>query len=307
MTALRDARLQRALAHAPDADLRPAAGARDAIRRHALAAVGTPPLLPWWRRWWAGVGGHQPWNAAFATLLLAGVVTLLWHDQPVPQAGPESVDVAPSAPAAAPPPVPQARVPAAAPVAPPVVQKKTEPRTDAVVPEKAQAAPAAQDVAPPPAPAPAPPSAPSAEMRSAAPALESAAAPAAARRAPAPAAAGAAAPQMQIAPSAQGWTDVLVADDTRTARIERAQSVALPRLISQVLQANVSDSNLAAAGPPLQRLELQRDGVALGVLELAGSQARWLPAPGGGPVLQLSPAPAVLQALRDELARLTPR
>ena len=289
MTALRDARLQRALAHAPDADLRPAAGARDAIRRQALAAVAAPLPLPWWRRlrqrWGAGSGSYQPWNAAFATLLLAGVVTLLWHDQPVPQAGPEAVDVAPGAPAAAPPPVPQARGPAAPPAAP----------------EKAETAPATKDAAQAPAPAPAP--APSAEMRSAAPALESAQAPAMARRAPAP--------QMQIAPPAQGWTDVLVVDNTRTVRIERAQSGALPRLISQVLQASAfapaSELYLADPGTPLQRLALQRDGVTLGVLELAGSQARWLPEPGGGPALQVAPAPAVLQALRDELARLAPR
>ena len=97
---LRDARLARALEHAPDTlePAQPAAAMRDAILRAAHAAVDTPqthPAAPPGRGWRAGVAGvwgrlmgtgRMPWNAALATVLLAGFITLLWRDEPVPSA-----------------------------------------------------------------------------------------------------------------------------------------------------------------------------------------------------------------------------
>ncbi|HSV50865.1 MAG TPA: hypothetical protein VLJ57_02015, partial [Burkholderiaceae bacterium] len=94
MTELRDVRFQQALEHAPDAHLGPDARTRQAIVTMAAAAVkprsASAPGSAWWRRLLPGPGpGRMPWNAAFATVLLAGFVTLLWHDQPVPDAQPD--------------------------------------------------------------------------------------------------------------------------------------------------------------------------------------------------------------------------
>jgi len=109
MTELRDARLKRALDHAPDAALRPSDATRAAIKSIASGAnteagAGALPApvqpahsAPLWQRvarWWrAGESGsrHMPWNAALATVVLASVVTLMWFDQPVPQAVPDEV------------------------------------------------------------------------------------------------------------------------------------------------------------------------------------------------------------------------
>ena len=98
-TDLRDARLHKALAHAPDADALPAPSTRITIKNIAASAMPTEAKAefesqkPWWKRYWekagrAGIGGHaaSPWNAAFATLLLGGIITLIWHGQPVPDA-----------------------------------------------------------------------------------------------------------------------------------------------------------------------------------------------------------------------------
>ncbi|CAK7044907.1 hypothetical protein [Saezia sanguinis] len=79
-----DARLQKALEQAPDAQTKPAAATRDAILKAAHDAVTpaptTPPPAPWWKRVLNALFGssHMPWNAAFATLLVAGFIGLLW-------------------------------------------------------------------------------------------------------------------------------------------------------------------------------------------------------------------------------------
>jgi len=79
-----DARLQKALEQAPDAQAKPAAATRDAILKAAHDAVApaptTPPPAPWWKRVLNALFGssHMPWNAAFATLLVAGFIGLLW-------------------------------------------------------------------------------------------------------------------------------------------------------------------------------------------------------------------------------------
>ncbi|WP_198085377.1 hypothetical protein [Variovorax sp. E3] len=96
---LRDPALRRALDHAPDSNATPDARTRDAILKmaHNLAAVpaATRPAAnsasaaPWWRRVFGGGGeprSRMPWNAAFATVLVATFVTVLWHREPVPDA-----------------------------------------------------------------------------------------------------------------------------------------------------------------------------------------------------------------------------
>lgn len=132
---LRDARLRRALEHAPDNEALPEARTREAILKmaHNLAAA-TPPAAatvpaaqPWWRRLFGGgeARARMPWNAAFATLLVVGFVTVLWRQEPVPDARLDgearvggAVAEAPPAPREAPAVVPEARPEAAAPVAP---------------------------------------------------------------------------------------------------------------------------------------------------------------------------------------------
>ncbi|MDQ0568289.1 hypothetical protein QFZ42_000123 [Variovorax paradoxus] len=91
--ALHGAALRRALDHAPDRDAMPDPRTRDAIRKmaHNLAPVpATVPVAaaPWWRRWFGGGEAHSrmPWNAAFATVLVATFVTVLWYREPIPDA-----------------------------------------------------------------------------------------------------------------------------------------------------------------------------------------------------------------------------
>lgn len=93
---LHDPRLRRALDHAPDRDAMPAAHTREAILKmaHNLAAASAPATsrpaetAPWWRRLFGGGSprSRMPWNAAFATVLVATFVTVLWHREPVPDA-----------------------------------------------------------------------------------------------------------------------------------------------------------------------------------------------------------------------------
>ncbi|MNQ06670.1 hypothetical protein D3C85_194290 [compost metagenome] len=144
---LHDARLRRALDHAPDRDAVPAAHTREAILKmaHNLAAASAPAAgpavqaAPWWRRLFGGGSprSRMPWNAAFATVLVATFVTVLWHREPVPDArldGEAQVAGAP-APASAPPaqsaeapavaaaPAPAAEPAATADTAPPAAQR----------------------------------------------------------------------------------------------------------------------------------------------------------------------------------------
>ena len=99
MTDFRDPRLHEALKAAPDDALRPAPQTRDAILAQAHAAVAAPPFyVRGWRQAMALLGGSgRPWNAAFATLLVAGFVTVLWQGREVPPAAepaPAVADVA---------------------------------------------------------------------------------------------------------------------------------------------------------------------------------------------------------------------
>ncbi|WP_172839960.1 hypothetical protein [Variovorax paradoxus] len=136
---LRDPALRRALDHAPDSDATPDPRTRDAILKMAHNLAATVPAAqntaansasaaPWWRRVFGGGGeprSRMPWNAAFATVLLATFVTVLWHREPVPDAqlDGEARVAGAAAPAAAPPapapaqPAAEAAPPAEAPLA----------------------------------------------------------------------------------------------------------------------------------------------------------------------------------------------
>lgn len=142
---LHDARLRRALDHAPDRDAVPAAHTREAILKmaHNLAAASAPAAgpaveaAPWWRRLFGGGSprSRMPWNAAFATVLVATFVTVLWHREPVPDARLDGEAQVAGAPASAPPtqsaeapavaaaPAPAAEPAATADMTPPAAQR----------------------------------------------------------------------------------------------------------------------------------------------------------------------------------------
>ncbi|MGJ7496976.1 hypothetical protein ACSFA8_18090 [Variovorax sp. RT4R15] len=164
-----DPALRRALENAPDHGAVPDFRIGKAIRRMAHQAVASDegaqdllPMLPdgrpWWHRLLFGSGGknRMPWNAAFASLLVGVLVTVLWQREPVP--GPQLDSQAPAAaksaaPAAAPEPAqPEASAPAAAPsiALPPTVTEAPSlpgPRTPLVVPDL----PFQMNLPPPPA------------------------------------------------------------------------------------------------------------------------------------------------------------
>ncbi|OUL99703.1 hypothetical protein A8M77_24740 [Variovorax sp. JS1663] len=173
MDDLRDERLRRALAHAPDHAAAPDWRTRKAILDQAreavapsLAVVPMEPARSWWQRLLglggSGGGARMPWNAAFATVLVGVLVTVLWQREPVPGARPdgeppaaataarpaESPAAPPAAPAAAPPPAP-VQAPTPAPVPAP-----SQPMSE-------RALPSSQDIpgTPLPPPEPAPPAA----------------------------------------------------------------------------------------------------------------------------------------------------
>ncbi|MET3373804.1 chemotaxis protein histidine kinase CheA [Variovorax boronicumulans] len=142
---LHDARLRRALDHAPDRDAVPAAHTREAILKmaHNIAAASAPAAgpaveaAPWWRRLFGGGSprSRMPWNAAFATVLVATFVTVLWHREPVPDARLDGEAQVAGAPASAPPtqsaeapavaaaPAPAAEPAATADMTPPAAQR----------------------------------------------------------------------------------------------------------------------------------------------------------------------------------------
>jgi len=153
---LRDPSLRRALDHAPDSEATPHPRTREAILKmaHNLAAApvdagsaaNNPSAAPWWRRLFGGGEPHarMPWNAAFATVLVAAFVTVLWHKEPVPDARLDGEARVGEATAPAP-----AQAPAPKPAQPPAETAAAQAET--------QAAPAAAAPAPARAPAAAAP------------------------------------------------------------------------------------------------------------------------------------------------------
>lgn len=312
MTELRDARLRRAMDEAPDASLRPPERTRAAILAAAHGAV-----QPAWRRWWpAGGQGRTPWTAAFATVLLAGFITLMWQGREIPGAKEEVAGADRQAPAVAPAPAPAPVVvpeaapaaPAAAPAPPPpaaqapprerqraarderVLEAKREQaqrraEQPAAAARRAEVAQAPADAAAPAAPSapPAPPPPPSmADLMRPAPEPESLA-----KSQSAPSA-GAVAPQRAPAPPAAAAAPSLRAAAPGVAwsqvRIEAdGRSVVVPRAQAGRLASLVARmlqagvDEAVASGPASLRLELALGEQATGVLEKVGEQWRWLP------------------------------
>jgi Meckel syndrome type 1 protein len=157
MTEWRDARFRQALDAAPDADARPAPAVAQAIRaaaRHALPPVPAKAApLGWWQRLWqATAQPRAPWNAAFATLLVAVLVTVLWVREPIPDARP----VALPTPAREQPPTTTDAVAPGGAEAVPALAPRVQPAPKApVLPQPAAAPETGQpDSTPPPLPQP---------------------------------------------------------------------------------------------------------------------------------------------------------
>lgn len=117
-----DPHLQAALRHAPDARVEapPEIAARVlAEARRAVAPAATPP---WWARWWERAGAGWMPQGAFATLVLAGLITLLWRDDrpgPAVESAPVAESPAPALGPANPPAVAELAAVASAPAAVP--------------------------------------------------------------------------------------------------------------------------------------------------------------------------------------------
>ena len=341
---LRDARLARALEHAPDTlePAQPAAAMRDAILRAAHAAVDTPqthPAAPPGRGWRAGVAsvwnrlmgtGRMPWNAALATVLLAGFITLLWRDEPVPSAQTDP-PIAASPPRADQPTQVAAESARSADSAGPAAdstakQKTQEPSANranrdvapAAKPERTRrsqegSAPPVMEMPPvataPAAPAPA---SPAAEMAQAAPPAQ-ASAPSIAPERAMPQEKSLAARRLAAVAAAGGvpqdWTELRGADGVAVARGGTGE---LPRLLES-LRAEAAAPDARADGlaraegeaaAPVVRVDLLRAGQLLGSLELAGRRWRFTPQPGGGAASQGVLAEAEAHALRAAMQRL---
>ena len=318
--ALRDPALRRALDHAPDRDALPDPRTRDAIRKmaHNLAPVPAPSeasaaAMPWWRRLMGdGAKNRMPWNAAFATVLVATFVTVLWQHEPVPDArldGEAQVAQAP-APASAPAPAPEA---ARSRVETEAAQQRTEPAREpapaavasdraAIEPERGTS-PSLQS-APAPAAGPAPEPAPAMIAKPSESALQ-AEAPGVARQAlvarkaaPAPAAAPKPAPSFA---ALDRWTSLNWVASGQAVREARGDTEDLAALVNAVARsAVVPDAALAA--PVEVRIELHAGAQLLAVLEIAGDQVRWA-APQGGTSFVGTPPPPALAALRAALRR----
>ena len=344
-----DARLRRMLDHAPDADAGPHPSTREAILKAArnVAASSSPAArpaaavcAPWWRRLWTSPGGssRMPWNAAFATVLVAMFVTVMWRDEPVPDAQLDAPAPAPSTPrqtapeeAASPAPRPEVApvpapampaapppAPAAEPVSPPSassdrLRRERTAESKAAVQERREMQESARRA--PSADAPAEEEhAAAADASRVQPAAPSAAAPRPAPPAPA-AAAGAAAPGLAAAPQMQrraqetagvpagawrGWTHLrIVAPDGRTRRLTRAEAGELAGLIEAAVP-----SGLPAAAPEgggRWQVILEAGGGALATLEVGGRQVRWRE--GSAAAVAAEPPASVLDALRAELER----
>jgi hypothetical protein len=182
--------------------------------------------------------------------------------------------------------------------------KSTPQRADAA--RQAETASAAPAAPPPPAPLPSPadaaPSGPAAPAAAPAPpGAAPSAAPAAAPRAAAPAT-GLASQSSPI----DGATQLRIASGARSVEAPLEHPSRLADLMSRVARDARSPEPLEA--PVDLRVELRRQGELAGVMELAGSQARWTPwRAGESHSATARPDAELLQALREEFDRLLER
>ena len=315
MTELRDARLQRALRDAPDAHMAPSSSTRAAILARAHEAVTPTRAAPWWKRLGWGAGSQRmPWNAAFATIVVASLVTVMWHDRDIPDARTEGGLADKQAPAAVAPPVARGPVHQAPAVtaqpqpAPPEAARAPAPKTAEVPAPRKDAARKAEPVAPAVAPAPAPAPAPAA-----APPPISIPAPAAPAQAPPPpvvAEAPAAAADAQRERRAEVATGALrdesrgalaksASPDARQAGTSERAAAGLARPAAPAPQANAP---AAAMAPPAQS---GASGLAAGLnLQVSAPPGTWTDVvlSGAGRTVQL---PAAQASRLIELARQT--
>jgi hypothetical protein len=315
MTNLRDARLKRALQAAPDSSATPAATTRRAIHDAAQQAVTKPRAAAWWQRLWPEPKGRMPWNTAFATVLLAVLVGMMWRDEDLPgrrqeatpPASPARVPASPPAAATA---TATAPPPGAAPERARTASRDTLSARNRLEKSTSRPAPGASIPTPPEmhladradAQAGVADSAKSAS-RDAAPAAEARTALAA--NPAAPAAAPAAPAQLQRAAVAPlEWTELRITANARSVLVPRSQAGDLGGAI-QRLRASTNPAEPIATDPEV-RIELLRDGERVAVLELAGEQVRVTDS--GSPAPRTAHADArVVQQVRDEVARLFAR
>ena len=329
---LQDEALHKALAQAPDRALLPDWRIRQAILEHAHDAVSASEELlaasrapaSWWSlAWWrekVGVTSSLPWNAAFATVLLGVLITLIWRREPIPA---PQLDERPVASAPAPlakeeerkrearqtqlqeRPAPaqdstRAQAPAvvAPPAAPPVLALPP-----AAAPEPAPAPAPAPAAAPAPAPTPAPVEQapkPAAAPPQAAESLARQRAAPAVVPAPKAAASGArtdATPPPDFA-SLGRWTELRIANVSGDVRmVPRADAGELSLLLSSAAIMAVGAQPMRAV--PEWRVALERKGNVLAVLEVGRSQVRWTE--GGAPPATGTPPIEAVEALRAAL------
>lgn len=345
-THLRDARLRHALEHAPDGQAAPAEATRAAILRHAHAAVAVAAVFapaepaPWWTRLARALtGASRPWNAGFATVLLACVVAGLWWERDVPGPAPQARGPAPAVPmpapvareaprqmeSTAPAPVPGADAGAAT-----QAREKAQPapRLARPQPQPAPPLPQAEPVAPrSPSPSAKPPA--EAPMRSRTPSPRAEADDAQSAPAPAPppaedsagvtapranralaasplrpgAAPAPARPAPAAAPDAFAWTALQLQPATAPARARSSLPADVLQAIDSLLRTGATA--VPAEDPVLARIALLHEGgVVLGVLELGSYSMRWTPAGDRPPrAFAARVEPATSQRVRDALAR----
>jgi hypothetical protein len=136
----RDAYLQGALRHAPDADVAPPASLSEAILREARGATSTrvEPVRGWDAvlAFWSWLA-RPPVAAGFASLMVATLAGVMWWGQPI-EAPRDEAPARSSAPAPASPPAAEKGAEAAdaapAPVAPPSADRALKARRDAAAP-----------------------------------------------------------------------------------------------------------------------------------------------------------------------------
>lgn len=322
MTDMRDARFKKALDAAPDADARPARSVAEFIRAAARSTPAQPlastAATAWWQRWWRRSGSPRaPWNAAFATLLLGVLVTVMWVQQPIPDARPIAPAPAPApaaggtAPPAAPAPTATAVTPAEA-VADAARTPQAAPRAKQQAAESAPTPASKPQQAAPTADAPKPVQPNLGDMqkraaeqmankavlaesaRAAAPALQEPPAAAAMAAAPAPfAVAPAPAPVAPLRLDTQGlqiWSALALRLDAQLVTVDQVQGQALfaqmQSEVRRLVLAAMPATALPAEAPRLRITVLQQDQT-LAHFTLWANAIRW----------QRTGQPAVLGAI----------
>lgn len=320
----RDAWLQQALRHAPDADLRPPAELSEAILREAQArlrgnargASGTHGVAA---RLWTWLG-HPAGAAGLAGVMVAVLVGTMWWQRPLPPPF-EDVPVAAApapAPSPRPAPAPQATAPkdeaaAAAPraQAPRIARERSASPAPTKAAAPRSASPGARiESAAPQAPAAPPPS--SAEVAAQADAMAGVSRRAAPQRQPgaAPLADAVAGPPLtalrtRLAAEPARWT--LRRDDEAPRAVDPALEHAMAALDG--LARNRAWARSAPGAAPVAadalRLELLQDGDPVARLALTDDGAHWHTP--GGASWRLALTPVEAQALRQAFADALPR